>query len=160
MADANAFPGLQISAYWRSVHDDLMSIVDLFPSGKLNWTPQENLWNARGILIHVADARDGWLADGHHGVHDGEAYPNIWQTARSRDDIKRELERTFERVQRFLRNSAQLEAIYTDEWQGEKLVRDGHWIAFHLLEHDIHHRADLLLYLALCGVETPQVWTP
>ena len=40
MTDERAFPALQISAYWRSVHDDLMTIVDLFPSGKLNWTPR------------------------------------------------------------------------------------------------------------------------
>jgi uncharacterized damage-inducible protein DinB len=33
-------------------------------------------------------------------------------------------------------------------------------VAFHLLEHDIHHRADILMYLALLGIETPQVWTP
>ena len=40
-----------------------------------------------------------------------------------------------------------------------RLGGDRH-VAFHLLEHDIHHRADLLLYLALLGIETPQVWTP
>ena len=37
--------------------------------------------------------------------------------------------------------------------------RTGHWVAFHLLEHDIHHRADMFLYLALLGIEPPQVWT-
>jgi uncharacterized damage-inducible protein DinB len=36
----------------------------------------------------------------------------------------------------------------------------GHWIAFHLLEHDIHHRADIFHYLALLGIETPSVGTP
>jgi uncharacterized damage-inducible protein DinB len=36
----------------------------------------------------------------------------------------------------------------------------GHWIAFHLLEHDIHHRADIFHYLALLGIETPDVGTP
>jgi uncharacterized damage-inducible protein DinB len=38
--------------------------------------------------------------------------------------------------------------------------KTGHWIAFHLLEHDIHHRADVLHYLALLGVEHPDVGTP
>jgi uncharacterized damage-inducible protein DinB len=33
-------------------------------------------------------------------------------------------------------------------------------VAFHLLEHDIHHRADIFLYLALLGIETPQVSVP
>jgi hypothetical protein len=67
--------------------------------------------------------------------------------------MRREVVRTFERVERFLRNQAQLDAVYTDEWNGEKLVRDGHWIAFHLLEHDIHHRCELLQRLALLGID-------
>jgi len=32
----------------------------------------------------------------------------------------------------------------------------GDWIAFHLLEHDIHHRADIFHYLALLGIATLQ----
>ena len=148
-----AFPALRISPYWESVQEHLLHIVDLVPDDKLNWSPKEDLWNFRGILIHVADARDGWLADGRHGVQDGEPYPNIWLTARTRDDMRRELVRTFERTQRFLRNQAQLDAVYTDEWNGEKLVRDGHWIAFHLLEHDMHHRCELLQRLALLDIE-------
>jgi uncharacterized damage-inducible protein DinB len=149
----SAYPSLDISAYWSGVQDDLLHIADVFPEGKLNWTPQEDLWNSRGILIHVADARDGWLADGRHGVQDGEPYPNIWVTARTREDIHRELVRTFDRVQRFLRNRAQLDGTYEEEWDGHRVTRNGHWIAFHLLEHDIHHRAELLQRLALLGVE-------
>ncbi len=150
---SGAFPRLDISPYWESVQDHLLQIVDLVPDDKFDWTPKTDLWNFRGILIHVSDARDGWLADGRHGVQDGEPYPNIWMTARTRDDLRRELVRTFERVQHFLRSQPQLDATYSDEWNGEILVRNGHWIAFHLLEHDIHHRTELLQRLALLGVE-------
>jgi len=145
-------PRIDMSPHWRSVQNDLLRIVDVIPDDKLNWTPQSDLWNSRGILVHIADARDGWLADGRHGVQDGEPYPNIWLTVRTRDDLRRELVRTFERVERFLGNQSQLDASYSDEWNGELLTRDGHWIAFHLLEHDIHHRAELLQRLALLGV--------
>ena len=148
-----AFPRLDISPHWRGVQEHLLQIVDLVPDDKLNWTPRDDLWNFRGILIHVADARDRWLADGTHGVHDGEPYPNIWLTARSKEDLKRELSRTFDRLQRFLTDQAQLDAVYVDEFQGETLTRDGHWIAFHLIEHDIHHRTELMQRLALLGIE-------
>ena len=149
---SNEFPCLHISRYWRSVQDNLLRIVDLVPDDKFDWTPKDDLWNCRGILIHVADARDGWLADGRHGVQDGEPYPNIWLTARTRDDLRRELVRTFERVERFLNNGSQLDALYLEEWNGQTLTRNGHWIAFHLLEHDIHHRAELLQRLALLDI--------
>ena len=147
----DTFPRLDISRHWRTVNDHVLQIVDLCPDDKLNWSPREELWNFRGILIHVADARDGWLSDGTHGVQDGEPYPNIWLTARTKDDIKRELARTFDRVERFLRNQSQLDASYDRQWNDEFVT--GHWVAFHLLEHDIHHRAELLQRLALLGID-------
>lgn len=152
MTDA-PFPPLDIARHWRTVQEHLLRIVDLVPDDKWDWTPRDDLWNSRGILIHVADARDRWLSGGPGRIGDGEPYPNIWVTARSRDDIRREVERTFARVGRFLRNRAQLEATYTATWDGHTETYDGHWVAFHLLEHDIHHRAELMQRLALLGVE-------
>jgi uncharacterized damage-inducible protein DinB len=143
------FPALAISPYWQSVQDDLLRIVDLIPKGQMGFTPSEELWNSNGILIHVSDARDSWMT---RDIQDGEPYPNIWTTARTRDDLKRELVRTFERVQRFLANQSQLDKTYTPD-HASYPARDGHWIAFHLLEHDIHHRAELMQRLALMGVK-------
>ena len=152
LMQAEAFPPLAISRYWQSVQDHLLRIVEIVPDDKFDWTPKGDLWNFRGILIHIADARDGWLAAGTHGVQDGEPYPNIWLTARTRDDLRRALVRTFARVQRFLHNQAQLDGSYSEEWDGQVHTRDGHYIAFHLLEHDIHHRAELLQRLALLDI--------
>ena len=140
---------LDICQYWGGVQEHILRTVDLLPEEKLNFTPQEDLWNSRGILIHIADARDGWLT---HTVQDGEPYPNIWTTARTKDDIKRELTRTFERLQGFLGNKQQLDASYEDEHNGGIRTVTGHWIAFHLLEHDIHHRAEVLQRLAHLGI--------
>jgi uncharacterized damage-inducible protein DinB len=106
------------------------------------------LWNFRGILIHVSDARDRWMD---RDIKDGEGYPNVWTTAKSKADLKRELERTWARLGRFLRNRLQLDANYISDYDGR--TYDGHWIAFHLLEHDIHHRAELLQRLALLDID-------
>lgn len=141
-------PALAISPYWQSVQDDVLRIVDLVPDDKIDWSPKQDLWNFRGILIHVSDARDRWMD---RDVNDGEGYPNIWTTARSKDDLKREVERTWARLGRFLANREQLERSYTSDFDGR--VYDGHWIAFHLLEHDIHHRAELMQRLAHLDIE-------
>jgi uncharacterized damage-inducible protein DinB len=151
--DATTFPPLAISAYWKEINDDLVRIADLVPSGQMGFSPRPELWNFQGILIHASDARDRWMSDREGGVGDGEGYPNIWATARTREDLKRELVRTFERVQRFLRNQSQLDATYRETWEGQTRTYDGHWIAFHLLEHDVHHRTELMQRLALLGVE-------
>lgn len=141
-------PRLDITPHWDSVQEHLVHIVDLVPDDRMDWSPKAELWNFRGILIHASDARDRWMT---RDVKDGEPYPNIWATARSKDDLKRELKRSYSRLQRFLASQVQLDATYTSDWDARKY--DGHWIAFHLLEHDIHHRAELLQRLALLDVE-------
>jgi uncharacterized damage-inducible protein DinB len=139
---------LDIAPYWQSVQEDIVRIVDLIPDDSLNFSPKPELWNSKGILIHVADARDRWMT---RDVKDGEEYPGIWTTVKTKDDIRRELARTFARVQRFLGNQAQLDATYTSDFDGRKY--NGHWIAFHLLEHDIHHRAELMQRLAHLDID-------
>ena len=80
----------------------------------------------------------------------------MWQKARSKAEIQEAYRRSWDFVAPFLRDEAKLSASYAN---GEYTV-SGHWIAFHLLEHDIHHRADVFHYLALLGIETPDVGTP
>jgi uncharacterized damage-inducible protein DinB len=143
-------PPLAITPHWATVQRDIARIIDLVPDDRIDWSPKPELWNFRGILIHVSDARDIWMS---RDVKDGEEYPNIWTTARTKDDLKRELERSWARLNRFLANQSQLDASHTEEWDGQTNTFDGHWIAFHLLEHDVHHRAELMQRLALLDIE-------
>jgi uncharacterized damage-inducible protein DinB len=152
MSDSN-LPRVDILPHWATVHEHLLHIVDIIPEDKLNWTPKAELWNSRGILIHVADARDGWMGGESHGVVDGGGHPNIWLTARTKADIRREMERTFERVMRFMRDPQKLDGSYIARWEDQQETNSGHYIAFHLLEHDIHHRAELLQRLAMMGID-------
>ncbi len=150
-----SFPPIDVTVQWGRMNDGLITLVDYVPDDKLNWSPQPDLWNFRGILLHTVMTRDNWLQ---HAVQDGETAPDVLATVQSRDEIQRELRRTWERVQRFLADSEKLDAMYERSWDGEGV--SGHWIAFHLLEHDIHHRADIFHYLALLGIEHPDVGTP
>jgi uncharacterized damage-inducible protein DinB len=149
-------PRLDITPFWATVNHDLITIVDSIPDDKLNWTPKPDLWNFRGILLHIAAARDGWLG---RSVRDGETPASVYQTTRTKVEIRREYQRTWERTARFVSDAEKLDATYETSWadnpQPEQVT--GHWIAFHLLEHDIHHRSDLLHYLALLGVPMPEV---
>ena len=143
---------LDIVPFWDRLNDTLIQLVDYVPDDKLNWSPKPELWNFRGILLHIAGARDYWMG---RIVQDGDPAPSAYETARSKDEIKREYRRTWARVQRFLSDPEKLSATYRED-----AVVSGHWIAFHLLEHDVHHRADIFHYLALLGIEHPEVGTP
>ena len=149
---------LDFTDVWVRFNEQLIKLVDYVPDDKLNWSPKPELWNFRGILLHIAATRDSWLGE---GIHDGFDAPNVWQTVRTKDEIKASYARTWQRLAIFLANQSQLDAEYEVQDPGEPVeMASGHWIAFHLLEHDIHHRADIFHYLTLLGIETPDVGTP
>ena len=140
--------GLDIIDYWRDLNDGLIKLVDYIPDDKLNYSPKRELWNFRGTLLHIATARDGWLSR-----MDGEPSPDVWRTVREKPEIQQQFARTWQRLERVMRDPAKLAGTYEDEWDdGTKVNHRGHWIAFHLLEHDIHHRADILHYLAMLDI--------
>ena len=161
MPNTATFQPLDIVPMWGRLNDGIIRLVDYVPDDKLNWSPKPELWNFRGILIHIAGARDGWLGG---TIRDGDPSPSAYETARSKDDLKAAYRRTWERLLPFLSDPAKLAATYRDEWveNGETKSAEvsGHWIAYHLLEHDIHHRSDIFHYLALLGIEHPDVGTP
>jgi uncharacterized damage-inducible protein DinB len=154
MSDTSSAQRIEIMPYWATVQRDLLALVDLIPDERMDWSPKPELWNFRGILLHIAAVREGWL--GGLVKLEGQSI-DVWGTVRTKEQIKDAYARTWERVERFLGDSAKLDAVY-DRDDGTPVT--GHWIAFHLLEHDIHHRADIFHYLALLGIETPDVGTP
>lgn len=151
----SATPRIDITSTWARLNEGLIRLVDYVPEDQLNWSPKPELWNFRGILLHIAATRDGWLGI---DVKDGIEASDVWRTVRTKSEIQQAYRRTWERMERFLGDEEKLDAGYSRDDNGELVT--GHWIAFHLLEHDIHHRADLLHYLALLGIETPDVGTP
>jgi uncharacterized damage-inducible protein DinB len=152
------FPPLDVTAIWARVNEQIVTLSDCIPDDKMNWSPKPELWNFRGILLHVAGARHGWLEG---TVKDGETSPvDLYQVGQTREGMKDQLRLSWRRMERFLSDPAKLAATYKGMYFGEEQSFTGHWLAYHLLEHDIHHRADIFHYLALLGIEHPHVETP
>ncbi len=149
------YPALAITEHWSRLNDGLIRLVDYVPDEQMDWSPKPELWNFRGILVHVARARHIWMT---RDVHDGEPSPDVLGEALTKEGIKRHLQISWDRVHRFLSDPAKLAAAYEGAYEPYSIT--GHWIAFHALEHDIHHRADILHYLGLLGIEHPEVGTP
>jgi uncharacterized damage-inducible protein DinB len=148
---------LDIVPNWRRVNDMLIELVDTVPEERMPWSPKPELWSFERIFLHLCEAREQWMV---RAIDDGEPNIDIFEHVHDPTGIKEAFRRTWERIERTFTDQGKLDATYRDRWWAQAPPRTGHWVAFHLLEHDIHHRADLLMYLALCGTETPQVWTP
>jgi uncharacterized damage-inducible protein DinB len=155
---ADAAVRLDILPIWRRLNGMLIELVDFVPDDRMRWSPQPELWSFERLFVHLAEAREQWLT---RAFDDGEANTIASDDLPGKTAIRDALRRTWERVERTLTDQQKLDATYRDRWSAGAPPRTGHWVAFHLLEHDIHHRADILLYLALLGVDTrpPQIWT-
>lgn len=148
---------LDIAPFWSRLNDGLIRLVDYIPDDKLNWSPQQGLWNFKGTMIHLISVRHSWLAT---DVKDGAPTPDVLREAQTKEGMKHHLAVSWQRLEAFLSNPQQLAATYRGDDPNDPRTYDGHWIAFHLLEHDIHHRADVFHYLALLDIEHPDVGTP
>ena len=153
----DTFPPLDITQTWRRMNDGLVTLVDYIPEDQLDWSPKPELYNFRGILIHIAMARHNSLAN---VIQDGEQTPDLLREGQTKEGAKEQLRLSWERLERFLSNPEKLSTEYTESYEGDEWRHTGHWIAYHLLEHDIHHRADIFHYLALLGIEHPDIGTP
>jgi uncharacterized damage-inducible protein DinB len=143
------FPPLAITPLWAHVNSDLVDLLDLIPEDQLNWSPKPELWNFRGILIHMISGRYGMMAA---VVKDGLPVPDILRDGQTSDGLKALLGSSWERMVPFLADPASLAREYAP-YPGTTRPLSGHDLAFGQLEHDIHHRADVLHYLAQLGIE-------
>lgn len=149
--------GLDIVAQWGRLNSGLIDLIDAIPDDRMDWSPRPDLWTFRHLFQHLAEAREQWMV---RAIDDGAPDIDVYKNVHSKADIRGALATTWARIEKVFTDGARLEATYRDRWWKEAPPYNGHWVAFHLLEHDIHHRADMLLYLSLLDIRTPQVWTP
>lgn len=144
-----AFAALEIAPMWARVNDELIELLGLFPDDRLDWSPEPSRWNARGILLHVCIGRYVFTRP---ALPEAGEPPEVLKEGQTRGGLEGQLRASWRRVGAFLSDPALLAREYDTPFQ-EKTVRvSGHWRAFGLLEHDIHHRADLVNYLDLLAI--------
>jgi uncharacterized damage-inducible protein DinB len=145
---------LDVAGSWSRLNESLIQLTDYVPDDKLDWSPRDDLWSFRAILSHVSSTRQNWLTP------EGASREELLDRVKTKDDVKEHLRESWLRVERFLAEQRYLDRVYEGSRGDVDYSYSGHWIAFHLLEHDIHHRADVFHYLALLGIEHPDVGTP
>jgi uncharacterized damage-inducible protein DinB len=142
---------IEIVDGWSGVNDHLIELLDLVPVDKLDFSPKPELWNFKGLFIHICVGRYG-LMEGI--VKDGIESPNVLAEGQAKDGLRQLLTASWERMEPFLRDSIAVNREYELDFPGGESVRySGHWLVFSQIEHDIHHRADILHYLRELGIE-------
>jgi uncharacterized damage-inducible protein DinB len=140
---------LEITPIWALVNEELIELVDLMSDDQLNWSPKPELWNPKGILLHVVFGRHGMMGG---AVQDGKEMPDVLALGQTKEGLKEQIRLSWQRVEPFLRDPQALAREYDVQILSQQGRLSGHAMAFGQLEHDIHHRADILHYFRELGI--------
>lgn len=146
----------------------LLKAVEALPAGRFDFKPRPDLLTAHQLILHIAEAERGWI---HHVVEGGPYEEWVvdhqdpaqgWVTVYDAPDhaaLLRVLEEWHRHTQDwFGRPASELGRVITEERAGRPERRFTlHWILDHVQEHEIHHRAQLNVYLRLMGITPPSI---
>jgi uncharacterized damage-inducible protein DinB len=155
-----AFPPLEITAYWADANEHLIELAAAVPPDKWNWSPEPRFWNFRGIFLHIIGAR-------YYPASDDEI-PDFWALGQTTEGLQEQLRLSWERLSKFLASPEALAApdprangepspFFSGPEYRDPPDNNGHYVAWHRLVHDVHHRADILHYLDILGVDLSKI---
>lgn len=142
----------RLVSHWQQVRADLMATIDQFDEDELLYTPFDGSWPAGQVMLHIADAEEGWFR--HVVTGELNAWPEDFKLEKysTSESIKSLLTVVHDRTEAFLSSMNEEDLERTIETPWGKSISLG-WIVLHVFEHEIHHRGELSLMLGLLGRE-------
>ena len=155
--------------YWDAQYRPyLLMAVDALPADRFDYKPRPDMLTAHQVILHIAEAERAWM----HNVMEGGTYEEWvaehedpmqgWKTVYDAPDhatLKALLEVWHRPTQAwFDRSVVELNRVIVYQARDGKERRYTlHWILDHLQEHEIHHRAQLNMYLRMMGITPPSI---
>ena len=144
----------------------LLQAVAALPAERFDFKPRPEMFTAHQIVVHIAECERGWIDIVEGGPYEKWVVPHEdpkqgWVTVVNEPDhaaLYAVLEKSHKSTQHWLDQPAsELSRVIT--WRSELGARHAtlHWILDGLQEHEIHHRAQINLYLRLMGIEPPSI---
>jgi uncharacterized damage-inducible protein DinB len=146
----------------------LLMAVEALPREHFDFKPRAEMLTAHQTIVHIAEAERAWMevvvggAADELWVVEHEDPAQGWKTVIDAPDhaaLLRLLETWHRPTQRWFDHPlSELGRVvtYTPKDLPERQYTL-HWILDHLQEHEIHHRAQLNLYLRILGITPPSI---
>jgi uncharacterized damage-inducible protein DinB len=142
--------------YYEKIRQRTLRVVRCVPADKIDWSPQDGKFTIGDLIRHIAAIERLMYAENVKG-----------KTSRYSGHGK-ELADGYETVMKFLdsthRESMEIFSTLSDEDLQKKcknpdgtLITTWKWLRA-MIEHEIHHRGQIYLYLALLDVPTPPLF--
>jgi hypothetical protein len=149
----DTYARLNFGPHWEMNNANLIDLIDLVPDDKLDWSPAPGEWSIKVITTHII------LARSRHIVDPGANAARISATVadcQTKDGLQRQLRVSWETVASLLKDQARLDALYGppegDPMYLDPEVYDGHYVAYHRMAHDLHHRSTIIGHMAQLGI--------
>ena len=143
--------------HWADVRQGLLQALDSLSDDQLAFRPREGLWSLHETVCHIAGCEDSWfrcyVTRELKGWEEADYKPADYPTIA---DLKSLLGAVHARIENMYAQDgdAKLTAEVELPW-GARVSHE--WVAWHVLEHEIHHRGEIYLMLGLLGMEAPDV---
>ncbi len=141
-----------VAPYWADLNEHLCELALVSPD-RLDEAP-EGEWGVREVAHHIVGGREHWLAN---SLGRGPAsFPPRDSNVTA---LQSALRSSWSRLADFLADGDALEATYEPPANDPQYLDPdeftGHYVAFHGLAHDVHHRAQLLDRIRDLGIDVP-----
>ena len=146
----------QFLAYFEGVRARTLRVVRVIPPDQLEWAPRPGAWTLGDTVRHVA-ALERWMF-----AENAAGRPSRY--AGCGRDLADGLDQVLAYVERMHAESAEIIGALTPEDLARHTttpagasISTWKWLRA-MTEHEIHHRGQLYLMLALLGVPTPPIF--
>lgn len=144
--------------YWENIRSRTMRVIRAIPPGKIEWSYTEGKFTLGDIVRHLATIERYMYAENVQGKP--SAYPGYERT------LAAGYENVIAFIERLHRASIQIFARLTPANLQRKCHTPGgaeiatwKWLRA-MVEHEVHHRGQIYLYLGMMGVTTTTpLWT-
>lgn len=141
--------------YFESVRKRTLNYIRTLPRDRMGWAPQDGEFTCADLIVHIAAAEKMFV---------GAAVEGRWKYLEYDCSQGDSLEALLAHLEAgHAQAMTQLRTMSDATLRVMRPTLDGPEVkAWHLLmalvEHEIHHRSQLAVYLTLMGVEPPQIF--
>ena len=142
--------------YWASIRGRTSRVVATIPPDRIEWTYREGKWTLGDLVRHLAALERYMFAEnvlGHPSSYPGHGM----DLAAGYDEVIAYFDRLHAETVEILRSLPDSRLAETCETPGGARLRVWKWLRA-MIEHEIHHRGQIYIYLGCLEVATPPLY--
>jgi uncharacterized damage-inducible protein DinB len=147
---------MELIDYFSRVRERTMRVVATVPPDKVDWTYKPGKFTLGDLLRHIASIERWMFAE--NAMLRPSIYPGHGrELAGDYDEIVAYMKRMHDESMAIFSSLTDADFEAKCMTPGGAELRVGKWLRL-MIEHEIHHRGQLYLYLSLLDVETPPLY--